>query len=118
MKRRSSKSFAAFGTVLLSVGCALAIGPKLAAAQDVKRLQGAATTAPLSNAPAEAPVARKPLGGTVRLPAGAGMVALTAAECTTLGGETVGEAACNSGKACQTTTQDGDWKRVCLSKAE
>lgn len=43
---------------------------------------------------------------------------LTADECTTLGGSTVSETACNSGRACETTTENGDWKRVCLSKAK
>ena len=117
MKQRSSKSLVQFGAVLLAVGCGMPVLATPAAAQDAKRLGGAVTTAPLQNAPATS-TARKPLGGTVRIPAGATMVALTAAECTTLGGETVSEAVCNSGKACQTTTQDGDWKRVCLSKAE
>lgn len=45
-------------------------------------------------------------------------VALTDSECTTLGGKSVSESACISGKACETTTEAGDWKRVCLSKKE
>lgn len=47
-----------------------------------------------------------------------GNMALTADECTTLGGQSVGESACISGKACETTTESGEWKRVCLSKKE
>ena len=45
-------------------------------------------------------------------------VALTDSECTTLGGSSVSESACTSGKACETRSENGTWHRVCLSKAE
>lgn len=43
---------------------------------------------------------------------------LTTGECTTLGGESVDESVCNSGKACQTRDQNGTWHRVCISKVQ
>lgn len=78
-------------------------------------------TAPSVNMRTGATVMRKSDG--VRAPKMTGVrgdlaVALTAGECTTLGGKSVSESVCTSGKACETRSENGDWHRVCLSKKE
>ena len=113
-RSRLSNPAAKLGAFVLALGCGLSVLSMPSAAEDAKLLKGAKTAAPLTAAPS----AKKPIGGAVRIPAGTMTTALTAAECTTLGGSSVNESVCQSGKACQTRTESGDWKRVCLSKAQ
>lgn len=114
MKQRFHGRAVKLAAFLAVLGCGLSFLAMPSAAEDAKLLKGARTAVPLTATPS----AKKPVGGTVRIPAGAMTTALTAAECTTLGGSSVNEAVCQSGKACETRTESGDWKRVCLSKAQ
>lgn len=79
-------------------------------------------TGVVSKSPIVAPALSKrtkvPVGSAANPVRATTAAPLTADECTTLGGNTVSESVCNSGKACETTTQNGEWKRVCLSKAQ
>ena len=61
----------------------------------------------------------KGVTGTVGVTTGAGVMELTAQECTDLGG-TVYEGGnfCNTGKYCGTTDQNGKRNRVCLEAAQ
>lgn len=86
-------------------------------AQEKNNAVGAAGTIAPSKAPATLK-RKKPNNSDVIGSRPLMAVYLTAAECTSLGGSTVAEDVCNSGKACETTTENGDWKRVCLAKSE
>lgn len=102
-----------FLPIVACVGLVLTLNPSIA--QD--RKSGADVTAPRAGQFATKKL--RPPTGSVANPLNATTVApLTVGECTTLGGKEVAESVCNSGKACETTTEDGDWKRVCLSKAQ
>lgn len=109
----------AFRALLLGACVAATALAPGAWAQDATLKRNTTTVAPGTQAPADTPrMGGKAVLGAIRAPGGTMTVALTAAECTTLGGTSVNESVCNSGKACETTTQNGEWKRVCLSKSE